>query len=418
MAIGYRWTFKSRLRARAFGWRGSKTAIARLKEALSEIRAVNRTDPVAAGEGAIVLMERLWPAFQDIDTSSGALGTAVNATLDEIIPILIAAPATPKVRAAWLERLYAAVQDDGVQYLYPAEERWGEIAVYPELMNAYADLLLPLLRRVWCTEPPGGYVTGGTICLSCLLEAGRYAELLELLGHARHRFWADQRFGAEALTRQGHYDAALAFADACRRASVQSYDLRQIDRFCEGVLLQAGREEEAYCTYGPHIGTGSTYVVVIYRDTLRRYPGREPRRVLLDLIEAGGAKGKWFAAAKAAGFLDIALDCAHSRDADPATLVRAARDFAGKNAEFSARVALLALSGLLDGAGYDPDPANVRAAYNHLMAGALRINSQAWARDQVATLASGPCAAGREHMRKALAQLLQQDDHPSPAEPE
>jgi hypothetical protein len=100
MADGHRWTFKSRLRARAFGWRGSKTAIARLKEALSEIKAVNRTDPVAAGEGAIVLMERLWPAFQDTDTSSGALGTAVNAALEEIIPILIAAPATPKVRAA------------------------------------------------------------------------------------------------------------------------------------------------------------------------------------------------------------------------------------------------------------------------------------------------------------------------------
>jgi hypothetical protein len=165
MADGYRWSFKPRLRARVFGWRGSKTAIARLKEAASEIKAVNRTDPVAAGEGAVVLMERLWPAFQDIDTSSGALGTAVNATLEEIISIVIAAPAAPKVRAAWLERLYDAVQEDGVQYLYPAEQRWGEIAVYPELMNAYADLLLPLLRRVWCTEPADHYVhiTGHTI---------------------------------------------------------------------------------------------------------------------------------------------------------------------------------------------------------------------------------------------------------------
>jgi hypothetical protein len=140
MADSHRWTFKSRLRSRTFGWRGSKTAIARLKEALSEIKAVNGHDSVVAGEGAIVLMERLWPAFQDIDTSSGALGSAVNAALAEIIPILIAAPATPKVRAVWLERLYDAVQEDGVQYLYPAEQRWGEIAVYPELMNAYADL--------------------------------------------------------------------------------------------------------------------------------------------------------------------------------------------------------------------------------------------------------------------------------------
>ncbi len=416
MADGYRWSFKSRLRARAFGWRGSKTAIARLKEAASEIKAVNRTNPVAAGEGAVVLMERLWPAFQDIDTSSGALGTAVNATLEKIISIVIAAPATPKVRAAWLERLYHAVQEDGVQYLYPLEERWGEVAVFPELMNEYADLLLPLLRRVWRSEPPGGYVTGGTICLSCLLEVGRYEELLDLLRNVRHRFWSDQRFGAEALARQGHYDAALAFANACRNASVQTYDHRRIDRFCEGVLLKAGREEEAYRKYGLHVGAGATYVAV-YRDTLRRYPGREPRQVLLDLIEARGAPGKWFAAAKAAGFLDIALDCARSFDAEPATLVRAARDFADKNAEFSAEVALCALSSLLHGAGYDPDPANVRAAYDHLMAGAVRIGAEAWARDQVATLVSGPCAPGREQMQKALAQLLEQDDHPSPAEP-
>ena len=412
MAGGHQWIFKSRLRARAFGWRGSKTAIARLKETLSEIKAVNRTDPDAAGEGAVVLMERLWPAFQDIDTSSGALGTAVNATLEEIISILIAAPATPKVRAAWLERLYNAVQEDGVQYLYPAEQRWGEIAVYPELMNAYADLLLPLLRRVWCTEPADHYVhiTGHTICLSCLLEAGRYEELLDLLTNARNRFWSDQRFGAEALARQGHYDAALAFGDACRRASIQSYDHRQIDRFCEGVLLQAGRGAEAYRRYGPHVGGGSTYVA-IYRDTLRRYPGCEPRQVLLDLIEARGAPGKWFAAAKAAGFLDIALECARASDADPATLVRAARDFAGKNAEFSTQVALLALEGLLKGAGYDPDPANDRAAYDLLMAGAARIGTEAWAREQMANLAARPCSPGREHMQQSLVHLLERVGH-------
>jgi hypothetical protein len=344
------------------------------------------------------------------------LGTAVNAALADIIPMLIAAPATPKVRAAWLERLYHAVQEDGVQHLYPVEERWGEIAVFRELMNEYADLLLPLLRRVWGGEPPGGYVTGGTICLSCLLEVGRYGELLELLGSARHRFWSDQRFGAEALARQGHHDAALAFAYACRRANVQTYDHRQIDRFCEGILLKAGREEEAYRGYGLHVGAGSTYVA-IYRDTRRRYPGRESRQVLLDLIEARGEPGKWFAAAKGAGFLDVALECARSLDADPATLVRAARDFADNNAEFSTQVALLALHGLLNGAGYDPDAANVRAAYDHLMVGATRIGAEAWAREQLAMLAAGFCSPGREPMQNALANLLERDGHQSPAGP-
>ena len=35
---------------------------------------------------------------------------------------------------------------------------------------------------------------------------------------------------------------------------------------------------------------------------------------------------KWFAAAKDAGFLDVALRCARDCAAEPATLVRAARD--------------------------------------------------------------------------------------------
>jgi hypothetical protein len=133
--------------------------------------------------------------------------------------------------------------------------------------------------------------------------------------------------------------------------------------------------------------------------------------VLLDLIEARGEAGRWFAAAKGAGFLDIALECARSSDADAATLVRAARDFADKNAKFSAQVALLALRGLLHGGGDDPDPANVRAAYDHLMAGAARTGTEAWAREQVAKLAAGPCSPGREHMQQSLAHLLERGGH-------
>ena len=38
-------------------------------------------------------MECIWPALQDIDTSSGALGTAATRTLSELIPTLADAPA-------------------------------------------------------------------------------------------------------------------------------------------------------------------------------------------------------------------------------------------------------------------------------------------------------------------------------------
>lgn len=53
----HRWVFRARLRRAAFGWRGSKLAIARIDEALAEIRAVARHDPAAAGEGAVILLE-------------------------------------------------------------------------------------------------------------------------------------------------------------------------------------------------------------------------------------------------------------------------------------------------------------------------------------------------------------------------
>jgi len=151
---------------------------------------------VLAAEGCVSLMERLWPALEDIDTSTGALGGAIHRTLDELIPILISAPADVKMRRAWLERLYQAVMDDGVQYLSPVEDRWGEIAVYPEFMAEYAERLRALIRRVWVDEPPGGHVIGTAICLSCLLEAGRYGDLIELLACARMKWWYWHRFGA------------------------------------------------------------------------------------------------------------------------------------------------------------------------------------------------------------------------------
>ena len=128
MTAGHRWAFKARFRARAYGWRGSSLASKRLKEAVREINAVAKSDPALAAEGCVSLMERLWPALEHIDTSSGALGGAVHRTLAELIPILISAPADVKTRGAWLERLLQAVMDDGVQYLAPVEDRWGEIA--------------------------------------------------------------------------------------------------------------------------------------------------------------------------------------------------------------------------------------------------------------------------------------------------
>jgi len=36
---------------------------------------------------------------------------------------------------------------DGVEYLAPLEDRWGEIAQYPNLIKEYADRMIGMVRR-------------------------------------------------------------------------------------------------------------------------------------------------------------------------------------------------------------------------------------------------------------------------------
>ena len=202
------------MRAGLYSWRSSAKAVERLKIALSEIKAVNRADPIAAADGVVMLAERIWPAFEHIDTSSGALGSAVNRTLTELVPMLIDAPADEPTRAKWLERLRTAIEDDGVQYLQPISDRFGEIAVYRSLQNEHADRDIDMIRFAWADHSASSFVYTATLTLSCLLEAGRYDELAEIVAQRKARFWSDDRFVAEALLRQGREDEALAFVES------------------------------------------------------------------------------------------------------------------------------------------------------------------------------------------------------------
>jgi hypothetical protein len=407
MAAVRKWEFKSKFRASAYGWNGSRLAIERLKGAAAEIRLVAKSDPVLAGDGVVSLAERVWPAFQAIDTSSGALGSAVFRTLEELIPILIAAPASQSTRSKWLARLFEAVQDDGVDYLSPLEERWGEIAQYPELMDEYANLMIGMVRRAWADHQTFSHVTGTSICLSCLLELGRYDELQELLATHRVKFWPWHRFGAEALVRQGLWKAAIAFAEAARGKTNPGFHEMAIDQFCETILIEHGRSDEAYQSYGLRAAQGTTNLAV-YRSLLRTYPGRDRRQMLLNLIDSRGDKGKWFAAAKDAGFFDIAIACAAAHGAEPSTLVRAARDFQGKEPKFAVTVALLSLSSFLDGGGYDPKPAEAADAVKYLFAASVQIDALDWAAGELGKLAAQHCAPGREPFQTAIKAALSQ----------
>ena len=207
------------------------------------------------------------------------------------MPILIAAPADERTRAQWLDRLREAVAEDGVDYLAPISECFGEIAAHPALINLHADRDLDLVRATWSDHARFTHVATATLTLSCLLEAGRHDELLALLAMKKTRLWFDEKFAAEALLRQGRDDAALARAAALMQEDRQPYGRHDIARFCEAILVRQGKADEAYRRFGLPAAAGNTWLAM-WRDLVKRYPERDTRALLQDLIALHGRKGK------------------------------------------------------------------------------------------------------------------------------
>jgi len=404
----HKWNFKARFRSGVYGWKGTSLAAKRMKEAVSEIKKVARTDSALAGEGAVELMCRLYPAFEHIGSSSGSLGTALNNTVAALVPILITADWDMNTRGKLLENLYEAVCSDGWSILSQVEDRWGEICVYPELAHLWADRLIPFLRDVWSTESRG-HVTGDSICLSCLLHTERYDELLELISLDKRKFWSNSKFWAQALVIQGRIDDAVAYAESIRDFHEGKYDNHSIDDFCEKTLLEAGRADEAYDKYGLRVVESGTYVSV-YRNIAAKYPDREKRQILLDLMDKSSEKGKWFAAAKDAGFLDLALECARTGQAKPATLLRATWDFADKEPEFAVEVGIESIKSLFSGASYElPTGADVAAHYDVLMGVAAKHGLKEKVRAELSQVALRHGASSDRFLRETLVRKLQQD---------
>jgi NAD(P)-dependent dehydrogenase (short-subunit alcohol dehydrogenase family) len=104
MAKAHQWAFQARFKRHAFGWR-SQPAIDRIKEAVTEIKKAARKDPVLAAEGAVLLLEKLSPALEQVDSSSGSIGIAVNHAIETLVPIIGAAPADDTTRGKWQDRL-------------------------------------------------------------------------------------------------------------------------------------------------------------------------------------------------------------------------------------------------------------------------------------------------------------------------
>ena len=356
----HKWQFAPRFRRRAFGWR-SDTPIQRIKEALTEIKQFARKEPVLAAEGAITLLEKLSPALEQVDSSSGALGSAVNRAIDTLVSIIAQADVEPKQRQRWLERLWQALQEDEIPYIELLGDHWGELCVTPELASRWADEFLPLVESAWAPNASGhGFFEGTSACLSALLAAGRYDELLTLIDQARFKWWHDRRWGVRALVAMGKKAEAIRYAEESRGRDDPGW---QVAQACEAILLSSNLADESYRRYALEANQGTTNLAT-FRAIAKKYPNVPPEQILRDLIASTpGAEGKWFAAAKDAGLFDLAIELAARSPTDPRTLTRASRDYAEKQPDFALAAGLAALHWISRGHGYEITGGDVLDAY-------------------------------------------------------
>ena len=340
----HKWQFEARFRRRSFGLK-SKPATQRVKEAVSEIKKVSRKDPVLAAEGAVRFLEKVSPALEPVDSSSGAIGTAVNRAMAAFVPIISNAPADAATRGRWLERLFEAHSADEIPYIELLADHWGEMCASKQTASEWADRLIDVTRMALSPDPAlGGHFHGASACLSALFTAERYEEIVDLV--RGDIIWPYKRWAVKALAAQGKKQDAIEYAEACRSPWASDQD---IDMLCEEILLSNGSVEEAYRRYGPTANRAGTYLAW-FRAVKKKYTHKEPREILADLVdETPGEEGKWFAAAKDAKLFEEAIALANRTPTDPRTLTRAARDFAEKNPDFAVEAGMAALRTLVLG---------------------------------------------------------------------
>ena len=236
--------------------------------------------------------------------------------LEVLARVIADAPADEKTRAAWLDRLFEAHAADQIPYIEGLAEFWGELCGSPETASAWADQLLDITRQVvGGGRNPGDHFHGATACLSALLRAERFEELIDLL--EGEKFWGYKKWKVRALDAMGRSSEAILYAEACRDPWASDFE---IDTMCEEILFAGGFVEDAYTRYGLRSNRRGTYLAT-FRAVSKKYPHKTPTEVLSDLVETTpGEEGKWFAAAKQAGLYDEALALARESPCDPKTL--------------------------------------------------------------------------------------------------
>ena len=390
----HQWGFAPRFRRNAFGWK-SDLPIKRIKEAVTEIKAVARKDTVLAAEGAVLFLTKVSAAIENVDGSSGSMGTAVNRAIEALVPIIAAASVSDSMRQRWLERLWEAIEDDGCCYIESLSDYWGDLCGEPRVALHWIELFGPTTERIWREWSPGRFVhyRGTNACLSAMIKAGQLEEVLALLELAPNKFWHDHRWGVRALIALGRGAEAIRYAESLRGINEPG---GEISRVCEDILLRAGLYDEAYRRYALAANRGTTHLAT-HRAIAKKYPGKAPVDILRDLIASTpGEDGKWFAAAKEAGCFDLAIELVGRSYTDPRTLVRAARDFVQSQPQFALDCGLAALRWLGEGYGFDVTVLDVRDAYAATMAASRTAGKpDEETEDRIRRIVEGPTPARR-----------------------
>ena len=126
-----------------------------------------RKDPALAADGAVRLFEKLSPAFENVDDSSGRLQTVIRDVIEQFVPLVGSVEVAAKTRQAWLDRLWQAMTDDQMPWIERLGDHWGSLCGSPEAASAWADELLPGLRSAWAPDAKGHGWYAGTVPAGC-----------------------------------------------------------------------------------------------------------------------------------------------------------------------------------------------------------------------------------------------------------
>jgi hypothetical protein len=398
----HKWAFAPRFRRHAFG-RRSQPAVQRVKEATAEIQKVAKSDPVLAAAGAVLFLEKISPALEHVDSSSGAIGTAVNHAIEACATIIADAPVDDRTRDQWLDRLWEAHQNDAIPYIERLGDYWGEICASRQQAAAWADRLVGIVQMAWNRNRNlGGYFHGTIACLSALFHAERYDELLALVEKAPYSTWHYRQWGVKALGAMGRKADAIRYAESSRGLNDNPI---LIARACEEILLSSGFADEAYARYAIEANQGTTFLAT-FRSIAKKYPAKAPAKILDDLTASTpGQEGKWFAAAKDVGLYDQAIALAQRTPCDPRTLTRAARDFAATNPRFAVEAGIAALTWIAAGYGHQVTGLDVLSAYSSTAEAAKNCGAVDEIDGRIRNLLAAPRSPVQDFVAKVLGRL-------------